>query len=197
MLDNRSTAAGTGTGVSENFWADMAPCEHGLELHESDAELLDALEGFASAGLEFGEGVIVIARPERLRALHLRLGARAHFLKAIERDQYIPVDAERALAEFMDDGWPDSSRFDDFVLGLVARARGHGRRLRVFGELVALLWTGGHNAATVHLEHLWKELCEAERLSLLCAYPRDAFAAGPVSSSREICDLHARVHWST
>jgi hypothetical protein len=169
------------------------PCDHLLELYEDDVALIDALEQFAASGLDAGDGVVVIAREEHLRSLHFRLGRRETFLKDVEREQYIPVDAEKLLGEFMDDGWPDSARFHAVVHDLLARARGQGRNIRAFGEMVALLWERGEEAAVVRLEQLWQRLCRSEGFVLLCAYPAAGFAAGNPHAADEVRDAHTRL----
>ena len=46
-----------------------------------------------------------------------------------------------------------------------------GRRLRAFGEMVALLAADGMADAAVRLEELWNRLAATHHFSLLCAYP--------------------------
>lgn len=169
------------------------PCDHLLELYEDDAALVDALEQFAASGLGAGDGVVVIAREEHLRALQFRLGTRDTFLEELQREQYLPVDAEKLLGEFMDDGWPDSARFHAVVHDLLSRARGQGRNIRAFGEMVAVLWERGEEAAVVRLEQLWQRLCRSEGFVLLCAYPAAGFAAGNPHAAREVRDTHTRL----
>jgi hypothetical protein len=169
------------------------PYDHLLELYEDDVALIDALEQFAASGLEAGDGVVVIAREEHLRSLHFRLGRRDTFLEELQREQYLPVDAEKLLGEFMDDGWPDSARFHAVVHDLLARARGQGRNIRAFGEMVALLWERGEEAAVVRLEQLWERLRRSEGFVLLCAYPAAGFAAGNPHAADEVRDTHTRL----
>ena len=69
-------------------------------------------------------------------------------------------------------GWPDDARFNQVATGLIQRARGPGRRVRAFGEMVALLWHQGHNRATVRLEYLWNKFREEQEFCLFCAYSR-------------------------
>jgi hypothetical protein len=175
---------------------EAAPCDHVLELYDDDEAQVAALVQFAAGGLESGDGVVVIAQPAHLRALHHRLGARDQLLPAIERDQYIPVDAEHLLAEFMDDGWPDRARFEGLVDDLLTRGRGHGRRVRIYSELVSVLWAQGNEAAAVRLEQLWEQRCRQQRFRLLCVYPRGPFVAGSPAAAREVCETHTFVHAS-
>jgi MEDS: MEthanogen/methylotroph, DcmR Sensory domain len=117
--------------------------------------LLDTLAGFVGGGLKQGEGVIVLATAEHLKALDQRLQASGVDLQAAKlQDQYITALAEEALAKFMVNNWPDDQLFFNFVAELTARAQNGGRRVRAFGELVALLWARHQIAATVRLEFL-------------------------------------------
>jgi len=176
------------------FWGEIAPCEHLVQLYAEEGVFLDSLEGFVAGGIKAGDGVILIATPAHLRALDERLAIRGVDLDfARSRDRYIAVDAEATLSKFMVDGWPDEVRFKQAVHDLIERARRGGRRVRAFGEMVALMWARGHNAATVHLEHLWHKLCQDEAFSLFCAYPRSGFTEEASTSLQAICDAHSKV----
>jgi hypothetical protein len=94
---------------------------------------------------------------------------------------------------FMRNGWPDEELFRRLVRGLLSCAKRDGRKVRAFGEMVAVLWAQGEHAATVRLEYLWRELCGADHFSLLCAYPRVGFTQDLTSSIADICAAHSRV----
>ena len=179
---------------SEVFWGEIAPCEHLVQFYPDDSAFLDSLEGFVVAGLRGGEGVIVIATPDHIHALDRRLPQHGIDLEhPALRDQYVTLDAERVLAMFMINGWPDDYLFEQIVISLLKRAGKGGRRVRAFGEMVALLWTQGHAGATVRLEHLWHKMCRENGFSLFCAYPRIGFTQDADSSMKEICDAHSKV----
>lgn len=180
--------------ATEFFWGEIAPCEHSLQLYEEEDALLDSLEGFVSNGITLGEGVVVIATPMHLLALHSRLGKKDIDLRAAkDTDQYIPLDAQETLSQFMVNGWPDEDRFNEVVQGLLTRAGSNGRKVRAFGEMVAIMWARGENEATIRLEHLWNKLCASEKFSLFCAYPAAGFAQDAVNSIQDICDAHSRI----
>jgi hypothetical protein len=90
----------------------------------------------------------------------------------------------------MVNGEPDEGSFRTVVAELLARARVNGRRVRAFGEMVAVLWARGAQDATLRLEHLWCELCRVET-ALLCAYPRDGFTQDPQESIEQIRATHS------
>jgi hypothetical protein len=175
------------------FWGEIAPCEHFVQIYNDDRTFVDALEGFVAAGLRAGDGVVVVATPARLAALEERLSANGIDVKlAAMTDQYIGLDAERTLAKFMIRGWPDDILFEGVMTELLQRAGKDGRRVRAFGEMVALLWQDGHTGATVRLEHLWHRLCHEKGFPLFCAYPRVGFTKDAGLSIREICAAHSK-----
>jgi len=175
------------------FWGEISPCEHLLQIYEDERILLDTLEGFVSGGLELGEGVVLIVTPAHLKAIEQRLWTRGLDLEAARADdQYIPLDAQDTLATFMRKGWPQAEIFKPLMLELLNRARGRNwRKVRAFGEMVALLWAEGNSGATIRLEHLWHDLCKAERFSLLCAYPLGGFEKNAAQSMNEIRAAHS------
>jgi hypothetical protein len=176
------------------FWGEMAAPEHLVQIYEREAAFLDSLEGFVGGGLESGEAAVVIATPAHRAELGDRLTRRGLDLAALTAsDQYLALDAEETLGRFMRGGWPDEPLFANTVTEILARARQGGRRVRAFGEMVALLWARGDASATVQLEHLWHRLVEIEAFSLFCAYPRAGFPQDAMASMAALCAAHSRV----
>jgi hypothetical protein len=176
------------------FWGEIAPRDHFVQIYEDNAVFLDTLEGFVGGGLRSGDGVIVIATPGNLQALEDRLmGQGIDIPAARSQDQYIPLEADKTLSQFMISGWPDDELFKRVVTELITRARREGRRVRAFGEMVALLWARGDQAATVRLEYLWQGLCNTEAFSLFCAYPKSGFTEDAAASINLLCETHSKV----
>src|SRR5579884_3749418 len=133
------------------FWGEIAPCEHVVQFYKEEGEFFQALEQFVVSGLREQEVVVLIATPQHLSGLEQRLWT-SHFdliAAARARDQYITFDADDTLSKFMVNNWPDEDRFKDQITSILNRARSRGHRVRAFGEMVALLWAGGLNGATV------------------------------------------------
>jgi len=152
------------------------------------------LERYVADGLIAREGVIVIATPRHRDMLWRRLEARGIDVEtAAKQGRYIARDAADTLATFMVDGWPDVDDFSTLVRDLVRRARGDGRRVRAFGEMVVLLWARRDLEATVRLERLWHTLCAEEQFTLLCAYPRSGLTTDDAATIKKIVAAHARL----
>lgn len=179
---------------ADNFWGEIAPCDHVLQIYENDGVFLDALSGFIGGGIKAGECVIIIATQAHLKALENRLisyGISVDTL--IDDDRYIPLDAEVVLSQFIKDGWPDEELFMQTISSLVERGTRRGRRIRAFGEMVALLWAQGLSGATVQLEHLWTKFCTQHEMSLFCAYPKSGFTQDINVSIANICNCHTKM----
>jgi hypothetical protein len=189
---------GTVTALRQDphvYWAEMAPCEHVVQIYGDDRVFLDGLEGYVDNGLRRGEAVVVIATATHLHGLEQRLRGRGVDVdQARAQNRYVARLADDVLESFMEGDWPDDARFTTAVRGLISAARGpSNRKVRAFGEMVAILWSRGQHAATIHLELLWSRLCAAEKFPVYCAYPRDTFSKNATESIVEICRIHSRV----
>jgi PAS domain S-box-containing protein len=171
--------------------------QHLVQFYDDDSFLVDTVSGFISVGLESGSGAVVVATRPHRDGIEDRLRARGVDLVTVrERGQYVAVDARETLSRFMDGGLPDEKRFIDVVGGLIAGA-GTGRPtpVRVFGEMVALLWADRNLKAALRLESLWNQLSRQRRFSLLCAYPMRGFAtAADTKPFGDICSEHSGVN---
>jgi hypothetical protein len=154
-------------------------CNHLVQFYRDPTRFLDSLEAFIADGLLAGEATIVLATPLHLHSLEARLQARGFDLRAARHDnRYLPVGADDALARLLVDGRPDPARFQKLLADLLRRAAGRSnRRVRAFGELVAVLWANGQRDAVQQLEDLWCAACDRHDLTLLCAYPANGFDA--------------------
>jgi hypothetical protein len=83
--------------------------------------------------------------------------------------------------------------FANIVAHVIERAARDGRKVRVFGEMVALMWAKGYCGATGRLEYLWNEFCQKLSFSLFCAYPGTGFSETPAQSIARICAAHSKV----
>lgn len=179
---------------AEIFWGEIAPSDHLLQVYDNDDVFINSLAGFVGAGIKTGDCVLVIATTAHLSLLHQKLIADGISIPAlIADDRYLPLDAETTLSNFMRNGWPDEELFNQTVSFLIEKANQRSRRVRAFGEMVALLWEKGYHGATVQLEHLWNKFREKNNFSLFCAYPKAGFTGNIQESINTICSCHSKL----
>ena len=64
-------------------------------------------------------------------------------------------------------------------------------KLRIFGQMVDVLWREGQQDAAIHLERLWNQLAHKQSFSLLCGYAMGDFYKD--SNFEDICGQHSHV----
>ena len=171
------------------------PLGHIIQFYADDAELADRVAGYLAGGLRRGGAVIALVAPERRQAIIRRLGAQGIEAGRYQRQRDLVIlDAGAALDRFLIGARVDPADFEQQVGGLVRRAAASGRAVRIYGEMVALLWASGQVSAAVELEILWNELRAFVPFSLLCGYPAEYFSgAEHADALEEICSLHSGV----
>ena len=165
--------------------------EHLVQFYARDRELISRLADYVVAG---GDDVaLIVATPAHRRALVRRL-TRVGFdpMAAQQSGDLVLLDAAATLGRFSDGATLDPRSFDEVIGGLLDRAVAAGRTIRVYGEMVALLWAAGQVNAALELEDLWNDLGRRSAFTLLCGYPADVADAGHESIER-ICRAHSQV----
>jgi hypothetical protein len=148
------------------------PETHIVQLYGHDEALLTRnVSRYLQGGFERGDWVLVIATPEHRDALASELKDLTP--RAGGRDLVVFMDAQATLDSFIVDGRPDRNRFEQVVRAAIHRfpvEAGHPG-LRIYGEMVGLLWKAGQYASAIQLEALWNELITAHSFTMFCAYP--------------------------
>ncbi|MFN2578976.1 MAG: ATP-binding protein [Pyrinomonadaceae bacterium] len=171
------------------------PARHSVQFYESDSFLLDSVADFLHAGIRSGEACIVIATQTHCEQLAARL--LGHGLDVINDglgEQYYSFDADETLSLFMTDDVIQPALFEktvgEIVKGVVAR----GRKVRAFGEMVALLAADNKFQPAIELEQCWNRLQEKHDFTLLCAYALNNFDGDVANSLATVCDAHSEVN---
>jgi hypothetical protein len=194
MYSLKNSNDGWAQSTNEVFWGEIAPCEHVVQIYENDESFIDLLSGFVTSGIIAGECAVVIATAAHLTALEERLVALEYSIPSlIAQAKYLPLDAEKTLSKFMVHNWPDEHLFHKVISDVLGKAKANGRRIRAFGEMVAVLWAKGQVGATIRLEHLWNKFCESDAFCLFCAYPQSGFTQDAAESVTHICHAHTKM----
>lgn len=152
--------------------------EHSLLLYEEHT-LGETLAAFAVDGFAAGEPVFLIASAD-----HLGSAARHADLSAA-----VVFEAEGLLRQLRPAGSIDPDLFAELVADPIRRAAPRTGAVRVYGELVGLLWQEGRPDQAAELERLWNGLADEVDIRLRCGYPW--FVFGPETQAfNEVSDLH-------
>jgi hypothetical protein len=160
--------------------SDDAQHRHLVQFYDAaPGALVQNVARFIDEGLRTPAPVLVVATPEHTDEF---LGALAEYRtgdKATRARHLTMLDAEATMEQFLVNGMPDWQRFERVVGGTVRRLCGaRGGSLRVYGEMVGILWSQGNIAAAVQLEKFWNVLLTQDDFSLFCGYPIDIFGEG-------------------
>ena len=160
--------------------------EHIVEFYETTAFLVGTVADFVVPALRGNDAVILVATPEHLAAFATAIAA-----EGIDLDAAIAAyDAAELLARYMTGGMPDPARFEQVACAALDRAAASGRDVKVYGEMVALLWADGDVDATIALEDLWNDLAATRSFALLCGYPLRDFDDDARAAFKRICTQH-------
>jgi hypothetical protein len=164
------------------------PHDHAVHVYADDLAIGHELVRFIEDGLALGQSVVIAANSTHLA----RIAAWRSDHPSITGDDYlVVVDAAEMLHTFMVAGSPDPLLFNASVGAILERAARGGRMVRVFGEMVALLWAEGNVTGALALEALWNGLASNRRFFLLCAYPEVRLGEAPLGAVNAMCQHHS------
>lgn len=150
---------------------------HSVVLYASDeARLLDYVMLFLCENFAAEHPVLIVATPAHRDAILDALrGAGANPEAAIANGQLVCLDAVATLEGILDEGRVDWRAFERNVSERVRNLRMRGP-LRVYGEMVGILWALGRHELALELESHWNRLRRRVDVDLLCAYEIDVFS---------------------
>jgi hypothetical protein len=167
---------------------------HAVRFYESERSLAKIVAEFLEEGLTDGAPGIVVATPTQRAAIVRELVVRGVDVVPLKHSgDLVLLDAEDTLSAFMTDGQLDAGAFNERLCAIIEGAC-RGRTdctVRIYGQMVDILWKQGKCDLAIRLEMLWNQLAHTQRFSLLCGY-----AIGPFYKNahfREICAQHTHV----
>ena len=167
--------------------------EHVVQFYGTDDALVDSVGRFLVQVLLQDSTAIVIATDEHRQAFAQYLDADGVDVGSMcAAGRLLMLDAAETLGLFMVDGVPDWLRFERVVGDIVTEAA-RARPVRLFGEMVALLWDDGNVAAAIALEALWNRLASRAHFSLFCAYAATTAERRRPAPFTDVCALHSGV----
>ena len=172
---------------------------HFAQLYEHDSYLCESVAGFVAEGVGAGEPVIVVATREHQRGIIEQLeDLGLHVAPLIEKGDLTILDARTTLAGLLVGERPDAQRFETQVASLLEGASGrHVRPVRMYGEMVDLLWANRQPGVAMQLEMLWIDFVKRSPIpiKLMCSYNLHNVAQDVHGGHfQEICHQHDRVN---
>ncbi|MCU1375388.1 MAG: putative two-component sensor histidine kinase protein [Actinomycetia bacterium] len=167
---------------------------HLVAFYDSDGHLAEAVVRFVGQAVNGGDAALLVATADHRRQFCAALEADDIDTAGATADgRLVVLDAEATLSGFLVDGMPDRALFRGLLSGIIAQAAAGHRRVRIYGEMVALLWAWGNAPAAIALEDLWNELAADYPFALLCAYPVHEIDPGGSAAFLTVCQQHSAV----
>jgi len=171
------------------------PGHHGVQIYTDDTTFVESIADFLADGLAASQPTLVIATPLHCELIVGELSARRFDVPALlASGSILLLDARETIDVVILNGRPEPKRFREAVgLALDRVARSSGEHVvRVYDELVDVLWRDGNIDGALKLEELWNGLLKTHQFSLLCGYAMSAFVAHPAYA--HVCAQHTHVH---
>jgi hypothetical protein len=182
--------------VSSEFGSSaLGSHRHVVQFYDHDEELAENAGDYLAGAIAEGGAAVVVATPGHCAGFEARLAAGGVDVGAARRDgSLVCLDATRVAPGLTRAGRIDLAAFGtQFRPAILAAGEASGP-VRVYGEVVALLWAAGQVNAALELEGLWNELGQQIPFSLFCGYPRELVQSSQHQGAvAEVCRLHTAV----
>ena len=165
---------------------------HAVCFYEDSPSLVRTVARFIGEGLAASQPAVVVATASHGASIRDQLTADGVGSKErFERGEVLILDADEILNRFMVNDRPDGERFEDTINPMLDKAAGTRKRpVRIYGEMVNVLWSRGQEDAALSLEVLWHQLIAGRKCSLLCGYSSRVCQGEGFNA---ICDRHSHV----
>lgn len=162
---------------------------HVVGFYLQDEELVTSVAAFLADALTAQGTAVVVATRAHERAIRAAL-ASDHPIDSWERcGRYVSLDVAITLRQIMRDGAPDRAAFAATFAPILGAL---DAPVRIFGEMVALLWNDDLIPAAIELESLWNDFGRDHDFGLYCAYPVSALDDDEtLTSAKRVCDEHS------
>lgn len=176
------------------FWGDIARYDHVVQVYQSDEILLETLAGYVQNAIDSNENAMVVATDAHLNALESRIERNGfHIDKMITDGQFIPLDVEEVIAEFMIDGEAEDSRIAEALSSLFTKAVANKKVFRLCGEIAPTLLARGYREIATRVEKMADILNHNNPAGIFCIYSKKTLGDDTVTFDQLVCDQHSKI----
>ena len=171
------------------------PRDHIVLFYADDGELARKVGDYLIEAIDKGGAAIVVSTWEHQLSLGRRLAQAGIDLAAARAaGVYTELDAADTIGRFVIGDRADAASFWAEITPAIRRAAGLGQPVRIFSEMVSLLWDAGLVSTAVEVEAMWNELGVQFPFSLVCAYPLTSVTDGDLRDPlTDVCRAHSAV----
>ena len=172
-----------------------APQCHTIGFFDSDAQLCAEVAAFVAEGFALDQPALVVTNEPHRQGITEELRARGVDVEAVIGDgDLLLLDAEETLAAIMPGALPDADLYHGSVGSVVSQLlRGRPGPVRIFGDMVDLLWQRRQFDAAIRIEILSNQLALVQPISVICGYSMGHFLK-TAQRLEAVTQLHGKVH---
>jgi CheY-like chemotaxis protein len=166
---------------------------HAVFFYEDPQVLSNTVGRFVAEGLHADQpGLVIATASHKAGILEHLVGAACNPEKRIEEGDLVVLDADELLSLFLVGGMPGVGSLERAMTQIMNSLsdRGRERGVRVYGEMVDLLWKRKKEDAALSLEIQWDQFVRPRRFPLLCSYSKEFLGE---RGHKTICDHHSQV----
>jgi hypothetical protein len=171
------------------------PRDHIVLFYADDGELIQKVGDYLIEAIDKGGAAIVVSTWAHRLSLGRRLAQAGIDLAAARAaGVYTELDAADTIDRFVIGDGADAASFWAEITPVIRRAAGVRQPVRIFGEMVALLWEAGLVSTAVEVEAMWNELGVQFPFSLVCGYSLTSVTDGDLRDPlTDVCRAHSAV----
>ena len=167
---------------------------HLMKVYQDGSDLASTVASFLSEGLRKSESVFVIATSNHCSDITHALDQRGVPVSTLTTSGQLQfVDALETLGRLQLEERINRISFEGLLdeLTLPLRRNGKTTPIRVYGEIVDLLWQRGRLDAALALEGLWNDYLTRSKNRLLCGYSHTLMTSEDASAFTKVEQIHS------
>jgi signal transduction histidine kinase len=150
---------------------------HLVQFYKRSEYLADTVAEFIQPGLGKRDGIVILATQEHWQALQeILLQKNSVFAECLREQRLIFWDVHEVLQRIIGRDGLNKAVFMSFMQSVLLQMKDYAN-VRVYAELVDLLYINGRVSDAIFLKKFWNELLRNNpQMSLMCAYHSDLTA---------------------